>query len=169
MYTDEISERSGGVQEGKGGDDAESDSDGGIARRTESAAAAAAAAATTTTTTTSRGPPTQPSQQWQPEQSQQQQQRRRFVTPADVVKTKIANSMTRRIGDKEFTNDSGSVDSFDEAVSFDQENEGAGEHNRGCLHRLLNMNSKKKCKKRKRNTKKNEKNSSHTSPSRNRL
>ena len=70
-------------------------------------------------------PPTQPSQQLQPEQSQQQQQRRRFVTPADVVKTKIANSMTRRIGDKEFTNDSGSVDSFDEAVSFDQENEGA--------------------------------------------
>ena len=47
------------------------------------------------------------------------------MTPADVVKTKIANSMTRRIGDKEFTNDSGSVDSFDEAVSFDQENEGA--------------------------------------------
>ena len=69
-------------------------------------------------------PPTQPSQQLQPEQSQRQQ-RRRFVTPADVVKTRIANSMTRPIGDKEFTIDSGSVDSFDEAVSFDQENEGA--------------------------------------------
>ena len=64
-------------------------------------------------------------EQSQQQQQQQQQQRRRFVTPADVVKTKIENSMTRPIGDKEFTNDSGSVDSFDEAVSFDQENEGA--------------------------------------------